>query len=306
MLKKKQGFTLIELLVVIAIIAILIALLLPAVQQAREAARRSQCKNNMKQLGLALHNYLDTHSVFPHSYIDGAYNDTQKGKSWMYSILPFIDQAPLFNSCLPEEPLSNAANTTAAQQVIPAFLCPSDPDNGRGRLSGRANVPGGTVYGVNNYKMVAGNNWAWGDFTHSDPRGRNAGNNHGLDAGNGMGHRGGNPGSTYRVPITATDIKDGTSNTLAIGEALPGKCTHSMWWWFNGTTGNCATPLNYYQNNDFSPGDWGRNYSFASEHEGGGQFTMADGAVRFVSENIDLSLYRALASIRGGEVVGEF
>lgn len=93
---RSSGFTLIELLVVIAIIAILIALLLPAVQQAREAARRSQCKNNAKQLGLAIHNYHDTHLTFPISFTtDGRFDILGKGRSWMMGILPYIDQAPL-------------------------------------------------------------------------------------------------------------------------------------------------------------------------------------------------------------------
>ena len=97
---RSRGFTLIELLVVIAIIAVLIALLLPAVQQAREAARRSQCKNNLKQLGLALHNYHDVHNTLPYGYWsrEGTVGVTKNRDSWFQRILPFVDQVALFNS----------------------------------------------------------------------------------------------------------------------------------------------------------------------------------------------------------------
>lgn len=297
----KRGFTLIELLVVIAIIAILIALLLPAVQQAREAARRSTCKNNIKQLGLALHNYHDTHRMFPMSYGTGTYDNTQRGLTWIAYLLPFIDQANLYNKINHGQPLSNASNTAVAQTPITVILCPSDPGTQSGVLGGRANVGGN--WGVTSYKAVAGNNWAWGSYIHSDPRGRNAGSTNGLDNGNGYMCR----NSANRVFTTKVrDVTDGLSATFFVGEALPQECSHNWWYWFNGTTATCAIPLNNYINNTFSAGDWPNNYSFASRHEGGGHFLMGDGAVRFVSENIDLGTYRALASIQGGEVLGEF
>ena len=121
--RRPRGFTLIELLVVIAIIAVLIALLLPAVQQAREAARRTQCKNNAKQLGLALHNYHDTFLMFPMSYGQGNYGEGGKFISWLTASLPYIDQAPLYNSLDFSQPINGtAANTAMASTVIPAFL----------------------------------------------------------------------------------------------------------------------------------------------------------------------------------------
>ncbi len=303
-IKTKRGFTLIELLVVIAIIAILIALLLPAVQQAREAARRTQCKNNLKQLGLSIHNYHDTHDIFPLCYGQGGYNTTNIGVSWITMVLPYFDQAPLYNTCRFGVPLSDPDNTKASQTVITALLCPSDPGSGSagGNLPNRSNV--NDTRAVSNYKGVAGNNWGWGGFTESDLVGQHAGQTDGLDRGNGILFRGAN--AAFRKNITLTSVKDGTSNTLMVGEALPDKCTHSWWWWFNGTTATCGVPLNYYQNNTFAATDWGRNYAFASEHEGGAQFSMADGAVRFVSENIDKSVYRGIASLRGGETIGEF
>jgi prepilin-type N-terminal cleavage/methylation domain-containing protein/prepilin-type processing-associated H-X9-DG protein len=130
-MKRHRAFTLIELLVVIAIIAVLIALLLPAVQSAREAARRTQCVNNLKQMGLALHNYHDAMSIFPPGYIaasqfiDGE-TDTAPGWSWASMILPQLDQAPLYSSINVWLPIQAPANTTGTQTLLSAFLCPSD------------------------------------------------------------------------------------------------------------------------------------------------------------------------------------
>jgi hypothetical protein len=113
-----------------------------------------------------------------------------------------------------------------------------------------------------------------------------------------------NRGVNDRVNTTGIrDITDGTSNTFAVGEAVAGRVTHTTWYWFNGSTATCGVPLNnYVRNQAITAGDWGNNYSFGSLHVGGGQFLMADGAVRFVSENIDLQLYRNLAGIQDGQV----
>lgn len=312
--RRSRGFTLIELLVVIAIIAVLIALLLPAVQQAREAARRTQCKNNMKQLGLALHNYHDTYQKFPMSFcIDGNYSVTGSGKSWFVGILPYIDQAPLFTMHVPGAPIAPAGtkpiptpytpNTIVAMTVLPAFLCPSDSGNGSGRLSDRANLEN-TPLALTNYKAVAGNNWAWGTFTNTQASGRFAGSNNGLDQGNGWMCR--NQTANGPTMTGMRDLSDGTSNTLMVGEALPARCTHTTWYWFNHSTATCAVPLNYYQKNAaITPGDWPNNYSFASMHVGGGHFLMGDGTVKFISENIDLQTYRNAASISGGETISD-
>lgn len=312
---RRRGFTLIELLVVIAIIAVLIALLLPAVQQAREAARRSTCKNNMKQIGLAIHNYHDTFNLFPMSYTtDGIFNVTTRGKSWIIGILPYIDQAPLYNTIDQSAPIAPATtspiptpytpNTVAAMSILTGFLCPSNPTNGNGRLNGRANLTN-DFFGVSDYKAVAGNNWAWGTFPYTHTTGRNAGSNNGLDAGNGWMCRNNRSGGP--IVTAMRHLTDGTSNTLFVGEALSGRCTHSTWYFFNHTTATCAVPLNYYMRNTaITAGDWPNNYSFASQHVGGAHFLLGDGTVRFLSENIDLQLYRNLATVDGGEVIGEF
>src|SRR6056297_1950458 len=131
LMKKRSGFTLIELLVVIAIIAILIALLLPAVQQAREAARRTQCRNNLKQLGLALHNYHDVNRMFAPSSIwttDGAgnLNSGTAGRSWLFQILPYLDQANLYQQAS-NSLISN--QDPVSSQKLTMFACPSDPNS---------------------------------------------------------------------------------------------------------------------------------------------------------------------------------
>jgi prepilin-type N-terminal cleavage/methylation domain-containing protein/prepilin-type processing-associated H-X9-DG protein len=327
--RSRRGFTLIELLVVIAIIAILIALLLPAVQQAREAARRTQCKDHIKQLILACHNYHDVHDSFPMSYSLWSISAPMDGHStsWMVAILPYVDQAPLFemvdfNWGVRNDPRNPAipSNNYVAQQVIPVYICPSDTNTGR--MSGRANL-GGT-WGVNNYKGVAGSNWCWGVWAQPNvdparggviwvstpkyPRGWHCS---GLDVGNGVMDRGNNwpRNNGFR------DMKDGPAYTFAIGEAVPEWCTHTWWWHSNGTTATCAVPLNVEaqratcqtgrRNPDLrcARSDWPNNYSFMSRHDGGAHFAMCDGSARFISQTMDFNIYRAMGTIANDEVV---
>ena len=319
-----RGFTLIELLVVIAIIAILIALLLPAVQQAREAARRSTCKNNLKQIALALHNYHDQFDRFPINWQSGTWNnwnENTNGSSWMVRILPNIDQAPLYEQWNPNGTPGDAtggeqSNRRISTTVIPAFLCPSDSTRTgtQGIEVSRANASNTTRQGVamgnrravTNYKACAGNNWGSGRWRYRQNTGRSANSWDGLDAGNGVICR----SRTRPFTTKLTDIKDGPTNTFLLGEAVPAWCTHTWWYWFNGTTATTAIPLNAPprpgQTLESDWGNWPDNYSFMSRHVGGGHFAMGDGTVRFVSENISLDVYRALGSILGQETVGNF
>ncbi|HET6424887.1 MAG TPA: DUF1559 domain-containing protein, partial [Planctomycetaceae bacterium] len=244
------------------------------------------------------------------------YNSTSKSRSWLVAILPYIDQAPLFNQVNFSVPLALTAanplpttdytvNTPIAIMSLPAFLCASDSTNGGGKLINRANIENIGAMGVTNYKAVAGGNWAWGTFPYTHPTGRNQGSNNGLDAGNGWNCRTAANSSTNITRIR--DLTDGTSNVLMVGEAAAGRCTHTQWWWFNGSTATCGVPLNYYvKNTAITAGDWPNNYSFGSMHTGGGHFLMGDGTVKFLSENIDLQMYRNLATINGNEAVGEF
>jgi len=297
---------LVELLVVIAIIGILVALLLPAIQAAREAARRASCVNNLKQLAIAVQNYHDTYKAFPISFGgNGQYNNTNTGKSWMIGILPMVEQQALYDRIRFDQPVSDVDNTEVSRTVVKDFLCPSDGANGDGLLGSRANV--NDTRAVNNYKAVAGGNWNWGDHVGvvqpSPPYPNDA---DGLNRGNGFICRnGGNDRLNYKKLASVTD---GTSNTFAIGEAVPAWCTHTWWWWFNGTTATCGVPLNYriaqgdaYLMSQW--GDWGRNYSFFSRHPGGGRFALLDGSVNFVEDSIDITLYRSLATIAGSEAI---
>lgn len=332
---RRPAFTLVELLVVIAIIGILVGLLLPAVQAAREAARRMQCSNNVKQLALAFHNYHDTFRNFPINFafrnrpgLGGggpAISDT--GKSWLQMSLPFIEQTNLFNNIdfrfglrisggIPGDAVAIQKNRDVAATVVPTFLCPSDGQHDNGRLTRRSDtVSGNEAWAVTNYKACAGRNWAYGIYNHPNLfGGRNGGNADGLNAGNGV--LSSNQNNTN--PITRMrDITDGTSNTLIIGEALP---AFSQWnWWYNpnAVTATTAIPLNFSLRRprpwptcglpagDFSRNadcDWPNNYNFNSRHTGGGNFGLGDGGVRFLTETIDTEIYRAYASISSGEV----
>lgn len=330
----KRGFTLVELLVVIAIIGILVGLLLPAVQAAREAARRMQCSNNLKQLGLALHNYHDTFNAFPINYsmshlgVGGAGGNSGDGNSrqcsWMGLILPQIEQTALYNMIDWRVGLkvngAPSSNVAIAQRALPAFQCPSDGSGNQGRFGnrewlGRWPVATFGEFGGTNYKGCVGSDWNWGVF--ANPMG---GTPNGLDGGNGMfvrdeNIRPANPKDTRKMG----SVTDGLSNSYAIGEALPDLCSHTFWYGMNASLANTATPLNYYlrvfRNTNprsnyygnattFAPvWDWNNNYSYASQHTGGGQFTMGDGSVRFVAESIDLVVYRATGTINVGEVV---
>ena len=324
---RRTAFTLIELLVVIAIIAVLIALLLPAVQQAREAARRTQCKNNMKQLGLALQNYHDTFNAFPFCYFDTtnppAYTSPIQGRqtSWMIGILPYIDQAPMFAAFDQNYGVGNDPRMTASPVVVPnnntlsaspinAFMCPSDTSPS---VIGSRSDGGGTR-GNTSYKASAGSNWAWGNFqsgtTGTYAQTRWGASNNGLDRGNGLMFR----GWSYPYKTNMKDITDGTSSTISLGEAV-GNYSQWTWWWLNNaTTATTSIPLNAPAQcagaAGLSPdaglkacaGDWPNNYSFKSMHTGGGHFGMGDGRVTFISNNIDYNLYRNMSTIQGGEV----
>lgn len=323
--RKLRGFTLIELLVVIAIIAILIALLLPAVQQAREAARRSTCKNNMKQIGLAFHNYHDSYGCFAPAYILDTSNFN--AHSWGAMILPYLDQAPLYNQFnfnapffSPNSSLGHTYdNTTPSRTQVPVFNCPSTPGGPRINdftLPGAAvGLPFDIQWSVasSDYRSVNGLLGAW-TGTYYDPV-----------VGTPMNGREGvlkQPNEVTRI----RDITDGSSNTLLICEwaglndlyrgnqkvAAGGHGTGSAGggWadvingesWLSGSlydgTGASGPCLINCTNEDT------RNvYSF---HEGGVHALLSDGAVRFVSENISTIIFAHVVAKADGKVVGEF
>lgn len=288
----RRAFTLIELLVVIAIIAVLIALLLPAVQQAREAARRTQCRNNLKQIGLAMHNYHDTFGTLPPGDLSGGYSRT----SAFVSILAFIDQAPMYNVYDFNVPHTDAVNRQVVSQRIPAYLCPSAVIRRQVPIVNcdtNDRAPG-------TYAGSSGSGDPWGTRISGNP---NDGLIVNLDSG----------------PVRMRDVIDGTSNTFLVGESAWnfqdylfsfGPCSGQVRYGFTYWSSPYPLSTLFTTRGPFNPkrldGDSTRLASFRSDHVGGVQFVMGDGAVRFVSENTDSNLLRALSSRAGNETVGEF
>jgi prepilin-type N-terminal cleavage/methylation domain-containing protein/prepilin-type processing-associated H-X9-DG protein len=317
---KSRGFTLIELLVVIAIIAVLVGLLLPAVQAAREAARRVQCTNNLKQIGLALHNYHDAVGAFPMSYvaaskfIDGE-TDTAPGWSWATMILPQLEQTPLFNAINSSLAVEQPQNATVIQTTLTMFVCPSDITSGLFPVSDSS---GNMLAKMtpSSYAACVGN-----DLTDT----ATGLNNNGI--GNGVMFR--NSG------IRLADITDGTSQTIMVGERAWSN-VNGVW---AGVVTNAVTRRGLYNRcpvtgapfypaatliaahghllNTDTDEDGGLD-DFSSNHPGGANFVFADGSVRFIKSVLrdsartpsGLSIYspsslvlQALATRSGSEVI---
>ena len=341
----RHGFTLIELLVVIAIIAVLIALLLPAVQQAREAARRTQCRNNLKQLGLALHNYQDVNSVFPMGLSDSVWGNTEitgDGWAWGVALLPYIDQANLFNqfnfTTNPYVCVTCGAIPTGNQALVAkpqaAFTCPSDvrpaaaPNNAGSAATGK----GSNSTALSSYMGSAGpfdGTPCVANGTVPVAEVRNIG--------------------LFRVnsALSFRDITDGSSNVFAIGEVryIPNGLdatnaaygSDRQYIYGHVTTGGGPKCDNNGVNNNGMHNHvrWTRHKlngpltnaatlerAFHSNHVGGAHFLMGDGSVKFVSENIDhtdtnfvaspsnlygpYGTYQRLSGINDGQILGDF
>jgi len=294
---------------VIAIIAILIGLLLPAVQKVREAAARMSCSNNLKQLGIACHSFHDAQGWLPNNVSPNAFGYDINGYSWSWlaMVLPYIEQQNLFFQSFKNmsSPPSFAGSGPVYSTQVKTYLCPSDGSSTSARTD-RANT-GGYACGSTNYKGVCGSNWCWGSYTNNGP----AGDCNGLDNGDGCFYRSDgivavSPTVRYARTLRLTHITDGTSLTFMIGEDVAELNQHCGWPNSNYATGTCSIPLNNglrsgqpgYNN----PGDWPNLYSFRSRHTGGANFCMADGSVKFVTDSIDPNIYRAVATIKGGEV----
>jgi prepilin-type N-terminal cleavage/methylation domain-containing protein/prepilin-type processing-associated H-X9-DG protein len=320
-MNRRRGFTLIELLVVIAIIAVLIALLLPAVQAAREAARRSQCVNNLKQMGLALHNYHDALGAFPMSYVafqpfkDGA-TDTSPGWAWSSLILAQLEQGTVFNAANFSMAVESPVNSTVAQTSMNVYLCPSDP------------MPGGP-YGVTN---ASGTTLALVSPTsYATCVGNDA-----ADSTTGLNNDGIGNGVMYRdSKIRLADITDGSSQTILVGERAwsinegtwVGVVTNGVI--RRGPANPCpntgaayylaATLVQAHCNvlNTIQDPDGGLD-DYSSRHPGGANMLFGDGSVKFLKsvlgnngQRADGStiyspaslILQALGTRAGGEVV---
>jgi len=323
--KLRGGFTLIELLVVIAIIAILIALLLPAVQQAREAARRTQCKNNLKQMGLALHNYHDTYNRFPSGqgntgFRGGVSPNEMWGHSQWVALLPYIDQAPMYNqwNFVADDEGWTGNRPIYTGKRIPMLFCPSStlPDGGNGSVA-----PAAQYFGIAGAAPRTGFTAGVNGQDYWDNTG-----NWGMSGNQGM--------LVNRFGKGIRDCSDGTSNTMIEaeisnyiydatgnrGDRRPGR---NWGWTMGGLTGwdgwapNVSNVTIRYAPNARVLGQnglvwsaWddasGANTPLSSFHTGGVQVLMTDGTVRFVSDNINLLILSQLASRDDGQVIGEF
>jgi prepilin-type N-terminal cleavage/methylation domain-containing protein/prepilin-type processing-associated H-X9-DG protein len=302
----RRAFTLVELLVVIAIIGVLVALLLPAVQTARESARRMSCSNQLKQFGLAIHNYHDVHQVFP---ISIAYNragprptDQPNGKGWIVSILPHLEQQALFNDFQPGfngafnvsagTGFGNPAIRQAMKTTIKVIQCPSDGQSKR-VINNHSELTAAIETAVTNYKGVLGD-YRLGDAASihqgTEPDCHNA-----VAECNGIFFR-----NNYQYQIRPSTITDGTANTLMVGEDVPMQNLRSGAYFTNGDWCSCHGPINFFVTPP-TPGAWQNVMTFRSRHPSGAQFVMADGSVHFVAQNISHPLYRALCTRDGGE-----
>jgi len=310
-----RGFTLVELLVVIAIIGILIALLLPAVQAAREAARRTQCVNNMKQIGLALHNYHDTYKVFPPGGLwaldvpwsnPGTPNPERGGVLVM--LLPYVEQGPLYQAIdfsstqhVREQFIDPPANTKRVKHnIIPGYTCPSDTHQGL--------VPN-TSRGAYNY----GANYGPTGVGQGNPNNCQCPNNYNSFRPKPQGHNDRNPAGPFtrrgnRFVCRMADVTDGLSNTIFFGEVRVDCSNHVRNGWAYSNNGNglftTLIPINYDScapNKNAAGGDgcgarcnWVTEFGFKSRHPGGANFLLGDGSVRFLSETIDHDNYQLL------------
>lgn len=295
---QRGGFTLIELLVVIAIIGILVGLLLPAVQKVREAANRARCSNNLKQLGLAVHNYHSAYDLFPISHSPWAEGPRPvaplTGRGWILLCLPFMEQDALYRQFDPSITSSLWSCAAAMNTQIKGLRCPTDYSdvNAHNTLQYQwSPIP----VALTNYKGVIGDNRMGG--TTAFPGGS-------PDCHNTIGCPGIFYRNDYEEPFGLARVTDGTSNTFMIGEDVILHNHHSAAYYSNGDYAACHAPLNFMPNPP-QPDNWPLVISFRSLHLGGANFCLADGSVRFVSDSTNYVPYQAMCTKAGGEVVNQ-
>ena len=337
--QRRTGFTLVELLVVIAIIGVLVGLLLPAVQAAREAARRMSCQNNLKQIGLAVYNYESAYKQFPHGTRDEDPANLPGNRPWtggdhrkgsvLVKILPFIEQTAVYDQLDFRfdvvQQLINLGYSGGEGIKMAPYICPSDGTTGA-RLGaaqqfynyatsiGNQNMPGRgwcDIYPNNSWQTRATGILGGNLF-------QNGNNGHGNQP-NGTGQNISGVFSRYNWGAKIADIRDGTSNTIMMGEILPSCGDHHRGGWWNpnalwtATTGGInfntcrkrQVPDNQQNCNDFS--NWQTSQAFKSDHPSGAQLVMCDGSVHFISETIDYLLLQQMGDRADDEpLFGQF
>jgi prepilin-type N-terminal cleavage/methylation domain-containing protein/prepilin-type processing-associated H-X9-DG protein len=326
--KCQRGFTLVELLVVIAIIGILIALLLPAVQAAREAARRTQCTNHLKQIALGLQNYHSNYDTLPHG---SSYQATTQSGTWIARILPFMEQEALFDKFDLTVPLNNPVNAGALNDVVPTLTCPSDDWSRRPIMQARCNCcsPDPWISHATWYLGSMGPVPAPGTGTclfcsagtSSNPptyccQGSTGGVNN--DAPGMFSRASLTPANLLRYrPVRFADVLDGISNTIIVGESLPTHSVHIQAFGTNfplaatnipintmkgsGWNGYTLNPNNMTMANYHGTSPDAQSQGFKSLHPGGANFAMGDASVRFLRQTISYSIFCALGTRKGGE-----
>lgn len=320
---QRRGFTLVELLVVIAIIGVLIALLLPAVQAAREAARRTQCANNLKQYGLGIHNYHDTFKQLP----PAGQNWAAPNIGWQPRILPFTEQVPLYdmiNFKLIEAyntpiPKPNNAGAVAREHQVPYAQCPDDDADqfvwGWAQTSYSGNLGSQIKRSVDQQNCDV---WYTQDVNYEYQHGR-------WEAGDTTDRNqiSGTFGRVCYNTITFGHIRDGTSNTFMVGEII-GNCNdHKEGWWRYNGMGNAhastSAPLNtlttcvdseqeairrrYYKPICWNKNNWNFSWAYRSYHPAGANFLMGDGSVQFLNTEINYNIYQAYGTRAGSDSV---
>lgn len=295
------GFTIVELLVVIAIVAILIALLVPAVQYAREAARRTKCTDNLKQIGLAIHNYHDNNNAFPPGWIGVTGDEVDvnglSGFGWASMILPMMERGNLYYGLNFRTSMTDSDNSLAHETFIPSFRCPTDTGPRFweiGLAAGQTNDDLPLELPTANYVGSFGSQ----DLheCENNAPGENC-------SSNGIFH--------LNSHLDMGGIKDGTATTLLVGErrsdtsgSLPFPW-HTTW--VGAAPGGEESFARILASADHPPNDPSLHFEdFSSWHDGGAIFVFCDGKVQFISDNIDEDVFRSLATTRGNDLIGDF
>ena len=314
--RSRLAFTLVELLVVIAIIAMLVTLLLPAVQSARAAARRTQCKNNLKQISLGIHNYHAAHEAQPKYHdTDDPFHWGLPGPTWTMSILPFIEEQALYDSFDFTVRINDRRNAQAVQQIVPVYVCPSAQRAGDPIFDDRADAGGnnpnpalGLFYPVS----MGPTEPDQCDFCPAGTTGNPSnyccqGRNYGTTEYDGQ------PGASsvgmfgrFNDKRRFSQVTDGLSKTFMVGETLPAQCAYGGAFAPNFSLASTAIPLNTFETCPQPPGCHRRGCGFKSDHTGGAQFVMGDSSVRFIQTDIDYRIYNYLGTRAGEEPVGAF